>query len=271
MAFSKTLVSDSVVQRLIEQQNIYNSCNRGFDALVRPGATSVDIPDLAIPKVKKTGTTSTHADRKNAKGDTALVNVALGPYAVPLANEITAQWESNGILIKEYLDSAALVLGEQFDSEVITEAQTGTKTAFAGSSMAWGDLTALKKRMDKNKIPQTGRVLVVSADLVDEFFAIDTVKNATSYNRDYLESGKVPSLLGFQIFISGLVPTVTVSAAQKVNMTAFYGPGLAFIMGRQAELKEVYDEENLKDIKDLVCQAGLKLLNTKFAEVIYKP
>jgi hypothetical protein len=271
MAFSKTLVSDSVVQRLIEQQNIYNSCNRGFDALVRPGATSVDIPDLAIPKVKKTGTTSTHADRKNAKADTALVNVALGPYAVPLANEITAQWESNGVLIKEYLDSAALVLGEQFDSEVITEAQSGTKTAFAGSSMAWSDLTALKKRMDKNKIPQTGRVLVVSADLVDEFFAIDTVKNATSYNRDYLESGKVPSLLGFQIFISGLVPTVTVSAAQKVNMTAFYGPGLAFIMGRQAELKEVYDEENLKDIKDLVCQAGLKLLNTKFAEVIYKP
>lgn len=268
MAFSKTLVSDSVVQRLIEQQNIYNSCNRGFDALVRPGASSVDIPDLAIPKVKKTGTASVHADRKHAKADTSLINVALGPYAVPLANEITAQWESNGVLIKEYLDSAALVLGEQFDSEVIAEAQTGTKTAFAGSSMAWGDLTALKKRMDKNKIPQTGRVLVVSADLVDEFFAIDTVKNATSYNRDYLESGKVPSLLGFQIFISGLVPFVNTS---KVNMTAFYGPGLAFIMGRQAELKEVYDEETLKDIKDLVCQAGMKLLNTKFAEVVYKP
>jgi len=271
MAFSKTLVSDSVVQRLIEQQNIYNACNRGFDSLVRPGATSVDIPDLAIPKVKKTGTTATHTDRKNAKADTSLINVPLGPYAVPLANEITAQWESNGVLIKEYLDSAALVLGEQFDSEVIVEAQTGTKTAFAGASMAWADLTALKKRMDKNKIPQTGRVLVVSADLVDEFFAIDTVKNATSYNKDYLESGRVPSLLGFQIFISGLVPTVTVSSAQKNNMTAFYGPGLAFIMGRGAELKEVYDEENLKDIKDLVCQAGTKLLNTKFAEVIYKP
>lgn len=271
MSFSKTLVSDSVVQRLIEQQNIYNTCNRGFDALVRPGATSVDIPDLAIPKVKKVGTSSTHADRKNAKADTSLINVPLGPYAVPLANEITAQWESNGILIKEYLDSAALVLGEQFDTEVVTEAQTGTKTAFGGSTMAWADLTALKKRMDKNKIPQTGRVLVVSADLVDEFFAIDTVKNATSYNKDYLESGRVPSLLGFQIFISGLVPTVTVSAAQKINMAAFYGPGLAFVMGRQAELKEVYDEENLKDIKDLVCQAGTKLLNTKFAEVVYKP
>lgn len=269
MPFSKSLVSDSVVQRLIEQQNIYNACNRGFDSLVRPGASSVDIPDLAIPKVKKTGTPSIHVDRKHAKADTALVNVALGPYAVPLANEITAQWESNGILIKEYLDSAALVLGEQFDTEVITEAQTtNSKTAFAGSSMAWTDLTALKKRMDKNKIPQTGRVLVVSADLVDEFFAIDTVKNATSYNRDYLESGKVPSLLGFQIFISGLVPQVNTN---KFNMTAFYGPGLAFIMGRQAELKEVYDEENLKDIKDLVCQAGMKLLNTKFAEVVYKP
>ena len=36
-----------------------------------------------------------------------------------------------------------------------------------------------------------------------------------------------------------------------------------------ADSEQLY--ENLKDIKDLVCQAGLKLLNTKFAEVIYKP
>lgn len=268
MAFSKTLVSDSVVQRLIEQQNIYNSTNRGFDALVKPGATSVDIPNLAIPKVKKAGTTRSGSDRKKAKNDTAMVNVPLGPYAANISNEVVAQWESGGVLIKEYLDSCAMVTGEQFDIDVLTEAQTGTKTAFAGSSMAWGDLTALKKRMDINKIPQTGRVLVVSANLVDEFFAIDTVKNATQYNRDYLENGVVPSLLGFKIFISSLVPTVNTG---KVNMTAFYGPGLAFILSRYAELKEVYDDENLLDIMDVLSHAGTKLMDTKFAEVVYKP
>ena len=268
--FTKTLLTDGVVQRLIDSQGIFNYCNRSFDALVRVGATSVDIPDLAIPKVKKTGTSKTHADRKKAKADTALVNVPLGPFAVPLANELVAQWESGGMLIKEYLTSASMVLEEQFETEVITEAQGGTKTQFIGAKMAYDDITGLRKRMDKNKVPRKGRILVISADLIDEFQSLDAVKNASMFNKEYLESGDVPMIQGFKVFSSANVPTVTVGGNEKYNMTAWYGPALAFIMGRQAELKEVYDEENLTDIKDLVCQAGTKLMNAKFAEVAYK-
>ena len=42
MAFSKTIVADSVITRLIESQGIFQLANRAFDSMVRPGASSLD-------------------------------------------------------------------------------------------------------------------------------------------------------------------------------------------------------------------------------------
>ncbi len=99
MAFTKTLVADSVVRRLIEGQGIYGRMNRSFDGLVQQGASSVDIQKLAIPVVKTAGYSLTGADRKKSKADTTNINCALGIYSVPLAEEILAIYESNGMLI----------------------------------------------------------------------------------------------------------------------------------------------------------------------------
>lgn len=272
MSYDKKLVADSVVQRLIENQGIYQSCNRSFDGLVGEGASSVDVPKLADVVVKKSsgGIALVSADRKKAKDATTMVNVPLLDYAVPLAEEILAQYESNGMLIREYLQSASMKLMEQFDTDVITEAQTtADRTAFAAANMGWNDITNIMARMDANKVPKSGRLICVSANLAEEFFDIDVVKNAASYNKEFLQSGTLLNILGMKFFISGLVPQLNIGGL-KDNMVGIYGPGLAFILSRFGELKQAWDTTNLQTINDMLAHAGVKLFDDKFAVVKYK-
>lgn len=271
MAYDKKLVADSVVQRLIENQAIYTSMNRSFDSLIKEGASSVDVPKLADVVVKKsTATPLSDATRKKVKADTTMVNIPLVDYAVPLAEEILAQFETNGTLIKEYLDSASQKLQEQFDIDVITAAQSTTDhSAFAGATMAWEDIVYIMKKFDTNKVPKSGRIIVIDANLADEFFAIDVIKSAIGYNQQFLNTGQLISLLGMKFYISGLVPTVTHTGA-KNNIVGIYGPGLAFVLSRFGELKTAWDTTNLQTINDMLAHAGVKLFDNKFAVVKYK-
>lgn len=274
MAFSKTLVADSVVARLIEGQGIYGRMNRSFDALVQPGASSVDIPKLAIPVVKTAGYSLTGADRKKGKADTTNMNVALATYSVPLAEEILARYESNGKLLTGYIDSAVMTLQEKFDILVLTEAQTTTYvTAFAGATMAWADVIDISKTMDINKVPKSGRVIAVDANLAAEFFGIDVVKNALSYNSNYLSTGTFLNFMGMTFYITGLLPAYDVSASVtgKYTMVGIYGPGLAAIVSKFGDIKEAWDSVNLQTVYDVISHFGCELLDAKFSVIKYKP
>lgn len=261
MAYTKTLVADSVVQRLIETQGIYSYCNRAFDGLVRQGATSVDIPKLADLTVNTGGVSSTDSSRAKTKTDTTNVNVALGKAVVPLADEVLAQFESNGMLLKEYIASAALTFQEYFDKMVITEALTTTNEIESFSELTWLEIVGINKKLDVLKVPKRGRIFCISAEFSDDFYNIDVVKNAMAYNSIKLETGEFINVMGYKFFISGLVPT----AGAKNQIVGFYGPGLAFILSRYMELKTGWDETNLLDVNDLLCHFGKKLLNVNFA------
>lgn len=271
MAYDKKIVADSVVQRLIENQGIYNSVNRSFDGLVREGASSVDVPKIADVVVKKsTATPLADAARKKAKADTTMMNIPLVDYAVPLAEEILAQFESNGKLIKEYLDSASMKLQEQFDIDVITEAQTTSdRTAFDAAAMGWKDITNINARLDANKVPKNGRLIVISANLAEEFFDIDVIKSSVAFNSNFLTAGTFLSVMNLKFFISGLVPQLNIGGL-KDNMVGIYGPGLAFVLSKFGELKQAWDTTNLQTINDMLAHAGVKLFDSKFSVVKYK-
>lgn len=274
MAFSKTLVADTVVARLIEGQGIYGRCNRNFDALVKVGASSVDIPNLAIPTVKTAGYALDGADRKETKTDTTNVNVPLATYSVPLADEILGAYESNGMLIKEYINSAVMVLQEYFDTLVLTEAQTTTyKAAFAGATMAWADIVGINAQFDILKVPKSGRIIAIDANLAAEFFGIDVVKNAVSYNSNYLTTGTFLNFMGMTFYITGLLPTFTASSSVtgKYSMVGIYGPGMASIVSKFGDIKEAWDTINLRTAYDVISHYGCKLLDAKFSVVRYKP
>ena len=268
MPFSKTILADAFVQRLIENQGIYSNANRSFDSLVKPGATSVDIPALAIPVLKTAGVSVSSSDRKKTKTDTANINVPLGPYAVPLADELLGRYESGGILLNGYLDSAAAVIQEGFDTALITECQKTTdKADFAASTLSWADIVGINAAFDKNKVPKAYRCIVIDADLESEFFNIDVIKNAAAYNTINFATGSVISILGLKFFFTGVAPKV----GTKASVTAFYGPGVAFILSRLGEIKTAWQTDALLDTVDVLAHAGAKLLDNKFAIVRTKP
>jgi hypothetical protein len=261
MAYVKTLVADSVVQRLIEAQGIYQKCNRAFDSLVRAGATAVEVPNLPSLIVKTAGTIADHADRKKTKTETTMVNVPLGKAVIPIADEILGQFESNGMLMKEFTTSAALTFHEYFDQSVVTEALTTTNTVPDFANLDWTTITGIMKALDVAKVPKTGRIIAISANLADDFYAIDVIKNAMAYNIEKLQTGQFLSVLGMNFYISALVPQATA----KNQVVGFYGPAVAFILSRYMELKSTWNEDNLLDVNDLLCHFGVKLLSTSFA------
>jgi len=272
MAFDKKILADSFVAKLIESQSIFSKMNRTFDPLVRQGASSVDIPNLAIPEVKTAGTPLVDASRKKTHTDTTMVNIPLTKYAVPLADELLGAYESNGTLLTEYINSSVMVLQEKLDALTIAAAQATTdKTAFGAASMAWGDIIDINKRFDVNKVPKAGRVIVVDANLAAEFFGIDVIKNAVSYNSNFLTTGTMLQFMGNTFFITGVAPTITIASAQKYTMVGIYGPGLAVIINKMGDIKEAWDSVNLQTVYDVICHAGVGLFDNKFAVVKYKP
>ena len=273
MAFSKTLVSDSVAARLIETQALYGKTNRSFDSLVRPGASSVDIPLLAIPTVKtNTGYALDGSDRVETKENTTNVNVALTTYSVPLADEILSQYESGGMLLDQYFQSAADVLTQYYDRLVMTEIiSTTNKAAFAGASMAWADIVGIAKALDLAKCPRNNRILIVDANIADEWYAVDGVKAALQYSEQMFGSG-VKRFLDFDVYITGNAPTHTNSVGHsKYCIMGAYGPGIASILNRKMDIKSAWDTTNLREAIDCVSHFGCKLLANGYAAVKYKP
>jgi hypothetical protein len=261
MAYVKTIVSDSVVQRLIEAQGIYQLCNRTFDSLVQQGASSIDVPNLPGLIVKTEGSAANHADRKRTKTDTSMVNVPFEKAVIPIADEVAGRWESNGMLLKEFTISAAQTFQQYFDSRVIEVAQTTNQTIDAVPALDWGVFGKIKAKFLKNKVPNRNIVICIPAERAEEFYAIDVVKNAAAYNKEYMETGTFMNVLGMKFFISGLVPQVS----SKDTITAFFGPGLAFVLNKYMELKQGWDGQYLVDVNDLLCYFAPKLLDNKFA------
>lgn len=268
MSWNKSVTAEAVVQRLQETQGLYSYCNRSYDGFVEKGATSVRRPKLPTLVVKKnTGTASNSADRKKTKTDTIMVETELDVYAVPILDEIAGKFESNDLLRNEFVISAGGQLQEQFDADVIVAAQTTTQVQnMAGSTLSWDDITLISKVFNQNKVPKQNRIVVVSANLEQEFWNLDVIKNAASYNLVTLSSGKFVEVMGMRFFISGLVPQIT----GKDNIVGIYGPGLAFILSRFVEIKETYDPELLADAIDLLAHAAAELDDDKFAVVVKK-
>lgn len=269
MSWNKIVTADAVIQRLYENKGIYQRTNRSYDSLVSPGASSVRRPKLANLVVKKnTGTSAASADRKKAKSDTTMVETELDVYAVPIFSEIAAKFESNDYLRREYEVSAAQALMEQFSTDTISAAQaTSNVSDFAGSALAWQDLTAILQHFDDNKIPEEGRVIVISSALEQEFYNIDVIKTAVGFNMNGLRGGEMNKMLNATWYISGLVPQV----GGKDTVVGWYDKGLAGIISREGEIKEAYDSENLGDVIDLLAHAAFELDDDAFAVVKKKP
>lgn len=269
MPFNKVVTSDIFIRACIEAQGIFTRGNRSYDYLVAPGATSVRRPKLPKLVVKKnTGTAADSADRKGTKADTTMVETSLNTYAVPIKDEIAAQFESNKKLVNDFAQAAKTTLEREWDKDFIAAGMATTniiQTAASGT-LSWKDLIKISQKFRTLEVPRDGMIMVVSAALEDQLMDIDVIKNAASYNTQILSTGKLINVNGFEIFVSGLVPKTTVN--NKDCVVGIHGPGLASIISNTGEIKEAWDGVNLQDNLDFVAHAGFELDGAEFAVVL---
>lgn len=274
MPWNKSVTADAVIQRLYEDKGLYQMTNRSYDPYVRAGATSVRRPKLATLVAKKNeGATVSDADRKNTKSGTTMVETDLDLYTVPIFSELTADFESNGAMRREYEISMSQALRREFNKAVIEAAQATSYTSnWAGASLAWADYVAILKHFDTYEVPEEDRVIVTPAAVMDQFYNIDVIKTAVGFNKEILAKGMGNQMLGASWFISGLVPTI----GGKQTVVGWSKKGLAFILSRFGEIKETYDpgESGVRkpgDVIDMCAHAGTELDDDVFAVIKKQP
>lgn len=269
MPFNKVVTSDIFIRACIEAQGIFQKGNRSYDSLVSAGATSVRRPKLPKLTVKKnTGTAPDSADRKGTKADTIMVETSLNTYAVPIKDEIAAQFESNKKLLADFAQAAKLTMEREWDRDFITAAMATSNyiQTKATGLVSWKDIISVSMKFRTLEVPREGMIMVVSANLEDQLMDIDVIKNAAAFNTQLLSTGKLINVNGFEIFISGLVPKTTVN--NKDCIVGIAGPGLASIISNSGEIKESWDGELLQDNIDFVAHAGFELDGDEFAVVL---
>lgn len=114
-------------------------------------------------------------------------------------------------------------------STAVTAANAGnteTSAALTTGDSAVNILRDLRKALNKNKVPQGNRVAIVNAefeaillDASSKLMAVDTSGSPAG-----LREASLGRLLGFDIYVSENLPTVT-----KQQVLAFYRPALAYV------------------------------------------
>lgn len=271
MAWNKIVTADSVIQRLYEDKGFYQLTNRSYDSLVTPGASSVRRPKLATLVAKKNdGTSATDTDRKKTKAGTTMVETDLDVYTVPIMNEMAAKFESNDELRKQYEISMSMALKRKFNVDTLTAAQaTSNVEEISGAELAWADLIRILRHYEENEVPEEDRNIVIGSGFMEQFYNIDVIKTAVGFNMDLLKAGMSNQMLGANWYVSGISPTI----GGKATVTSWYGPGLAFILSKDGEIKETYDPGTTGvttpgDVIDMLAHAGCELDDDDFAFVL---
>jgi hypothetical protein len=146
--------------------------------------------------------------------------------------------QASGDLMNTAMTNAAHRLAEDAEEYIIGKVLEGAATTVTKQDDLYATIVAMKTALDKKKVPQAGRYLVVSptaegALLLDDRF----VKSGVEAGETRLQNGRVARAAGFDIYVSlsaqmenKLVAGVTDAAtfANQLAETVAYRPEKGF-------------------------------------------
>jgi len=274
MALSPILTSSLFQKGLYESENFFTKCNRSFDGLVSGAlANSVDIPVLSQITVYNTAAKAVdHADREDTKDDVGTANV---PFEIAVGS-VTEQYESyaetNGAALRAYMGEINSAIFEYYDKRVMQECQERAVAAAGANLMTTlatvlqdSDLVKIDKFFALKKINKKrgGLYCFVDANITEQFLALDSIKQARSFIKEFFEHGIAT--------INDITYVITANLAQvssKYTLTAAWLPGVAFIVKKGLERKEDYQTETKKTYIDYMSYFGVYVPKTEFSCVL---
>lgn len=96
-------------------------------------------------------------------------------------------------------------------SSALAPSATGTRNA-----LTLNDITALRAILDKDNVPQEGRILIIPSDIYNnQLLQINNIQTFYSYNKDTLQTGVVGKIFGFDVYVRPSVLVYDSSAVIK--------------------------------------------------------
>lgn len=275
MALSPVITSSMVIKGLYESLSIFTRCRRDLDGLVTDKwAASVDVPKNPQLVVRSTAAALNSADRKKTKADMDKVNIPFQTRIIHITEEYESRAETNGQALQAFVSDVVSAYERDFD-RLCTQAALDSAVVAGGANLIeWEgeqltkkDLDAIKMFFVKKEIPNTDQIVVMHTDAGESFKNIDIVKSAMAFNRDLLEKG-VAVIDGITYVISA-DPDLVVD--DQPAMVGFYSKGIAFVIKKYLDRKEVWDTESTIEHIDYLAYVAAKCTKTEFSIASSKP
>lgn len=217
----------SIVQEVLKQKSVLIGTVTDYSKFGTKGAKSVSIPRRnTFAAADKAADTDLTSQALTFAADTIAFDKHKAIYAVL---ELIAGFQSSVNVDQEILMEMANELALQVDKDIYTQLKLASaaapdhRVAFAGATLAKGDIIGARKLLNIQNVPMDGRILLINPTHEAEMLAIDDFVRADSYgNSGGLVNGEIGRVYGFSVLMSNVVTDLNVVAYHKSAV------GLAF-------------------------------------------
>lgn len=222
--------------------------NRDYEGDVAESGDTVHIGSLAAPTISTYTKNVTAIDPQTlTTTDQTLIIDQSKYFAFEVDDVDKRQVKAGGQLLTKAANDAAYGL-----SDVADVFLAGLMTANAGNVIAAGDaatpdaaykiVLALKVKLDKAKVPTSGRFLIVAPEFHSLILQDARFTDASKYGDGgaTIKNGEVGRVLGFNVLVSLNSPTGTAGTAPEVSNFVVAGHSMATTFAEQINKIEAY-------------------------------
>ncbi|MGX1133184.1 N4-gp56 family major capsid protein [Streptomyces glaucescens] len=222
--------------------------NRDYEGDVAESGDTVHIGSLAAPTISTYTKNVTSIDPQTlTTSDQTLVIDQSKYFAFEVDDVDKRQAKSSGQLLNKAASDSAYGLSDLADVFL-----AGLMTANAGNVIAAGDagtpdaaykiVLALKVKLDKAKIPTSGRFLIVAPEFHALLLQDSRFIDASQYGDGgaTIRNGEVGRILGFNVMVSLNTPAGTAGTSPEVSNFAIAGHAMATTFAEQINKVEAY-------------------------------
>jgi len=233
--FIKTVWSDKIAQALREDPDLNSMFSRDLEPYVRAqGGNAIVLPSLSANssfqrtdnKTIGAGLPLTTVDIAKTGQTLNIYEYTYGPILLRKIDDIQANDSLLNKHVVEIKQAAKEYIFTSAVTHVINNVHADNKKQWTGgvggAEFAFADLRAMRKALNKKKVLTNNRFLAMDSDVEDFLAKDDYLKNWFAVNQQVVQSGEMPSLSGFKINPTVLVPLTkadgTISAVPGDNV-----------------------------------------------------
>ncbi|MCI3271018.1 P22 phage major capsid protein family protein [Streptomyces cylindrosporus] len=221
--------------------------NRNYEGEISSYGDTVHIGSLGRPTISTYTKNSTSIDPQTLTTTDQTLLIDQSKYFAFEVDDVDArQARDGGRLLTQSADEAAFGVADVVDLFLASLMTTNAGNVVTAGDAATPDaaykiVLALKLKLDKAKVPTSGRFIIISP----EFYALILQDNrfidAAAYGSNTaLINGEVGRILGFQVMTSMNLPQGTAGTAPEVSNFVVAGHGMATTFAEQISKVEAY-------------------------------